>query len=124
MANDFKERLTEARNAENSGTLPDAAAIYEGLLKDEPHNEKILNRLMIIYRKLKAYKKEIGIINKAIKLQQQYYKPSSKPKGIIAELSNKLNLSTGLQNKKGDGYIPEAILKLNKRKEVVEKKLS
>ncbi len=80
---------------------------------------------MKLYRKSKDYKKELAIINKALKAYRAYYKtqqPAYSKK--IDELSARLNISLGLTDKKGSSlYEPEPLGKWNKRKIIVEKKL-
>ncbi len=114
--------LTEARNNELEGNLKNAVSSYEQILKEEPHNENILHRLMILYRKLKQPKKEIAIINKAIRLEENKYTPSRKPVGVAAEISKKINKMIGLSGKNGVISKPETIVRLEKRKEIVLKK--
>ena len=89
-------------------------------------NEYAYDRLMIIYRKNKEYKKEKAVIIKAIKAFEQFYKSTSKAprsKKIIL-LSKAFMKSTGLADKKGKLlYQKEPLARWNKRKVVVEKKL-
>ena len=57
----------EAINAELEEDLKRAATLYEQAIKEKPTDEFSYNRLMIVYRKLKQYKDELRVINKAIK---------------------------------------------------------
>jgi len=90
-----------------------AAAIktYEALLKKDELNVHAYNRLMIIYRKQKEYKKEAALIKKAIAAYEAFYKkhePSHSRK--VVTLSKALAKSTGLTGKTGKAlYDPEPI---------------
>ena len=114
-----------AKYMENEGNLAEAAKLYEVILKAHPGNEHSYNRLMMIYRKQKDFKKELKVINDGIKTFQELYTPSSvgKHKNIV-KLSKQLNMLTGLTDKKGKSlYDAEPIGKWKKRKQVVLKKL-
>ncbi len=103
-----------------------AVAAYEKLISENPLNEYAYDRLMIIYRKSKEYKKEKAIITRAIKAFEQFYKSASrisKSKKILS-LSKAFMKSTGLADNKGKLlYQKEPLARWNKRKKVVEKKL-
>lgn len=109
---------------EKEGEQEQAAAMYEKLLQKEPADQAILSRLMIISRRLKAYKKELGYINQAIKIyEQRYDRLKSKDVKVVA-LSKKLNRLLGHTDQRGKNLldIPE-VIKLKKRKAVVMKKM-
>ena len=119
--------IDSARAAESEGRLEDAAKIYEELFADEPLNETVANRLMIIYRKLKLYKKELKVINRGVKSFEAFYRSRNKHRKnkTIADLSSALSLKTELTDKKGNfAYEPEPIAKWKKRKLIVEKKIA
>ena len=59
--------LDKAKAFEASTDTERAAAAYEKAIKDNPLNEYAYDRLMIIYRKNKEYKKENAVIARAIK---------------------------------------------------------
>jgi tetratricopeptide (TPR) repeat protein len=116
-----------ARAAESEDRLEEAAKIYEEIFVQEPLNETVANRLMIIYRKLKLFKKELKVINKGVKSFEAFYRSRSRHRKnkAIAELSSALSIKTGLTDKKGNAaFEPEPIAKWKKRKLVVEKKLA
>lgn len=120
-----KSTIDKAKNAELGKDLSAAAELYEEAIKEDPLNEYAYDRLMIIYRKQKEYKKELKLINAAIKAYQQFYK-SHQHTGSkkIAEISKKLNRSFGLTDKKGNNlYQPEPIAGWEKRKAVVQKRI-
>lgn len=54
-----------------------AAKSYESILKKDDLNIHAYNRLMIVYRKLKEYKKEATLIRKAIAAYEAFYKKAS-----------------------------------------------
>jgi tetratricopeptide (TPR) repeat protein len=118
--------LDKAKEFEQQNELEKAAAAYEKVIGEHPLNEYAYDRLMIIYRKNKEYKKEKVVINKAIKAFEQFYKKASKPSSSkkIVSLSKVFMKSTGLADKKGKLlYQKEPLAKWNKRKTVVEKRL-
>jgi hypothetical protein len=87
------------------------------------------DRLMIHYRKEKAYKEELKVIKKGIATLQKFYTKLQRsslkkinPK--ITELSSKIGRSTGLLDKKGkEVYLPEPLPRWIKRQAVVEQKI-
>lgn len=119
----INELTDEAREAEN--TVPKAIELYNEILKRDPLNTNSYDRLMIIYRKEKDYKKELSIINSGIKAFENFYKAESgKPSKKVTEISQKLNKAFQLVDKKGVAlYNPEPIARWQKRKETVEKKI-
>jgi hypothetical protein len=120
------ELINDAKQAEENNELEQAAVLYEKVLQNDPIQQNVYDRLMIIYRKLKQYKLELKTINNGIKAYENYYKPKvrgAKAKKVEA-ISAALLRSTGLTDKKGNHlYDPEPIGKWKKRKLVVEKKL-
>ncbi|MEO5984840.1 MAG: hypothetical protein ABIP80_05005 [Ferruginibacter sp.] len=118
-----KEIITEAKTAEDSGQLETAAELYNQALQQDELNEYAYNRLMIIYRKKKDVKNELHIINTAIKAYKDFYASKKHITKNISAISNKLNKSFGLTDKKGNTlYTPEPIATWLKRKELIEKK--
>lgn len=97
--------------------------LEEAILKN-PLAEKVYNRLMILYRKEKNYKKELRLINAAIKAFENLYKSGKPGSKKIAEISEKLNRAFGLTDKKGN-VINELgpIAAWKKRKITVEKRI-
>lgn len=118
--------IDKAREFEQQNEPGKAAAVYEKAISENPLNERAYDRLMIIYRKNKEYKKERAVIGKAIKAFEQFYKSASKVSASkkIVSLSKAFMKSTGLADKKGKLlYQKEPLARWNKRKAVVEKKL-
>lgn len=119
--------LQQAEAAEKSGDLELAEKLYSKEINKKAFNASVYTRLMIIYRKQKKYKEELGIINKSLQHFKEYQNKKSSYKtnnAAIKKLSNSLNKSLGLTDKKGNFlYEPEPIPTWKKRKTTVEKKL-
>jgi hypothetical protein len=118
-----KDMLVIAKEAEGNGNTEAAIEEYEKVLKSDPLNENAYNRLMILYRKMKAVKKELNTINTAIRAYEQFYKSRSSKSKKIIDISSKLNKAVGLLDKKGQRiYEPEPIAGWRKRKDMLEKR--
>ena len=119
--------LKNAKELEKNGELEEAASLYEKVIKADPRRETAYNRLMIILRKQKKYKKELALLNKGIKAFKDRYE-SGKKKSIskkVEQISKALLKSTGLADKKGIPLFQnEPIGRWTKRKQIVEKKLN
>lgn len=114
----------DARKLEQDGDLKGAADIYVKLYRQSPQNSKALQRLIIVYRKLKNAAKELKYIDAAIKLQEQYYAKAKKADKLTTSISNKLNILLGHTDKKGKPIIkPDEILKLELRKMRLQNKM-
>ncbi len=119
----LKQTLTEGE-AEEKENISIAIKEYEEAIKKNALAEKAYDRLMIIYRKEKNYKKELRIITAGIKAFESFYRSKKSRSKKIADISQKLNRSFGFTDKKGNSlYDPEPIARWKKRKEVVEKKI-
>jgi tetratricopeptide (TPR) repeat protein len=118
-----KETIAQAKAAEEGEQPETAVEFYEQALQLDQLNEYAYNRLMIIYRKLKDKKKELQIINTAIKAYQKFYSSKKHTTKSIKAISDKLNKSFGLADTKGTAlYTPEPIATWQKRKELLERK--
>jgi hypothetical protein len=118
--------LKKVKEAEADAKEDPATGIkeYEEAIKKNALAEKAYDRLMIIYRKEKNYKKELRIIIAGIKAFETFYRSKKSRSKKIADISQKLNRSFGFTDKKGNTlYDPEPIARWKKRKEVVEKKI-
>jgi uncharacterized protein YciI len=60
------QQFEAARQLEKDSRLSDAAAIYQKLVDRDPVAQNVIERLLIIYRKLKDYHKELSVLNDAI----------------------------------------------------------
>jgi tetratricopeptide (TPR) repeat protein len=102
---------------EQEGDYKKAAAIYGKLLKQSSKKIKILERLLVVYRKLKDPVKELWSIDEAIKIYQQQYPLRQSNDRKISNLSKQLNKILGHTDKKGENMlVPPEIIKLEARK--------
>jgi tetratricopeptide (TPR) repeat protein len=121
----IKELLERARSHEAQGEYDRAIKIYTGIIKKKPLNEMAYNRLMILYRKLKDYQKEITIIDQAIdSFESEANGVKKLPADKVGKLSLSLGKLTGLIDKKGRSlYDPEPVASWKKRKILSQKRL-
>jgi hypothetical protein len=119
--NELTSQAMEAEKTDPSSAIE----IYNGILKTDPLQIRAYDRLMIIYRQEKNYKKELSVINSGIKTFEKFYKEqSAKRSKKISEISEKLNKAFHLVDKKGNAlYNPEPIDRWQRRRETVEKKM-
>ena len=120
-----RELLEQGRNLENDKNFAAAVGVYNSILKKKPLNEMAYTRLMIVYRKMKDYGKEIAIIDQAIKKFEEESGTNGKvAKGKIESLSLSLGKLTGLIDKKGKSvYDPEPLATWRKRRLMAQKRL-
>lgn len=67
-----------ARDQEQQKSYAEATRLYALVLKIDPLHIDASNRLMIVYRKLKAYRKEVAVITKAIAIHQKEVKKNQR----------------------------------------------
>ena len=125
---DKKQTVLRQAAAAQKNDAPELAEIlYKKLMNEKAFNPALYKKLMILYRKEKRYKDELGIIDKGLKHfeEQRANRSSHKKIGMgIRRISSRLNKSLGLINKSGrEIYEPEPIPEWRKRKEHVQKKL-
>lgn len=123
-----KELLKEARSQELEGKTNEAIKSYSLVISKDPLEANAYNRLMILYRKLKEYKKELAIIKQAIGAYEKDIKDDQltwkKANTKSAKLSLNLAKSMGLLNDKGlPVYEEPQIMTWRKRMETVQKKI-
>lgn len=119
----IKQKLEEASEEEEADSSI-AIKEYEEVIKADPLAEKTYDRLMILYRKEKYYKKELKLIDSGIKAFEKFYRSKKTGSKKIADISNKLNKSFGFTDKKGNAvYEPEPIAKWKKRRLTVDKRI-
>lgn len=127
----IKELLETARGYEKDGENDKAIKSYLAIIKKKPLQEIAYNRLMILYRKLREYQKEIAVIDQAIdafesgsnsgKKNNESRKQADR---MIGKLSLSLGKVTGLIDKKGKSlYDPEPVASWRKRKQLSQKRL-
>ena len=124
----YKYLVEKAQEAESREHLEEAVTFYQKAIKTEPSHELPQDRLMIIYRKQKNYKEELGVLNEGIQFFKGQHENKQKElvgaNKKIAQLSTAFMKSVGLKDKKGKNtYYPEPVPRWEKRKQVVEKKL-
>ena len=121
----IKEILEKARSYEAEAHYDKAIKLYSAIIKKKPMHETAYNRLMILYRKLKDYQKEITIIDQAVDLFESETRSGKKQAvGKIGKLSMSLGKLTGLIDKKGKSlYDPEPVASWKKRKLLAKKRL-
>lgn len=122
------ETLAQARQMEEEGDLNNAALHYSRLYDQSPGDRRIISRLLVVLRRMKAYKKEMQLINSVVKNYKEglvaKQKAWTKAHRSMARTSLSLARSLQLIDTKGipvsqDRYI----LTLLKRKAVVEQRL-
>jgi len=97
---------------------------YENILKKDPKDQKAYERLMVLYRQQKEYKKELQTINRAIKTFEELYRSKKSPDKKVNSISNQLNKALGLTDKKGKILFEQKPLSTwKKRRETVLKKI-
>lgn len=101
----FAELMATARQMEMEGSMPDAERIYLRMIESDTLNVEAYNRLLVIYRKQKAYRKELAMVNKAIKTYEENFLQKQKKwvaaNKKAARISRLLAKGLGLINKKG-----------------------
>ena len=112
-----------ARLLEQQGDYKKAASTYEKLLKQSSKKIKILERLLVVYRRLNDREKEIRAIDTAINIHQQQYPIKESSDKKISTLSKQLNKLLGHTDKKGKSMlVPPEISQLQLRKTRLLKK--
>lgn len=113
----------DAQALEQKGELKDAIALYEKLLKQSPSNLRIIQRLLILFRKINNVKKELYYIDTAIKIHEKKYIPKQTLNKKATTLSNQLNKMLGHTDKKGQAiFVTDDVVKLQQRKARLLKK--
>jgi tetratricopeptide (TPR) repeat protein len=54
------------------GRLPEAAEVYQRMFNQDPKDLVTVRQLLILYRKLKEYRKELAVINAVMAAQDSY----------------------------------------------------
>jgi tetratricopeptide (TPR) repeat protein len=129
IAKSYKELLHHAKEAEQASDIEKAIQYYEKATRLEPLEPFAYNRLMIIYRKEKNYTAELNTINKGLekfltekKLREKSFNTKHKQAARLSK--SLLKALTPSNSKKEDIEHFEPINSWNKRKGVVEQKLS
>lgn len=120
-----KDLLAMARQAEAEGKVQDATELYRVLIRKNDLEAAYYSRLMILYRKQKDYRAEMDIIEKGMRVFDNYFR-SRAERSIGNHKAQVRRLSAALLKKTGLGagqYLPEPLSTWKKRKEQVEKRL-
>lgn len=114
---------------EKNSQLSEAAAIYQKIFGRDPNNQKAMDRLLVIYRKLKDYQKELAVLNQAIEAYKEGQKAArdkwihSHPQAASASRSMLRQMG-----KEGDSVLglgaPPIIERWIKRKDLVTGKIT
>ena len=126
VADDDNDWKASARLLEQEGNNEKAIHLYESILKKHSRDAYIYDRLMILHRKEKAYKKELSLITTAIGKFTDLLQPGKNVHSKkVATLSKSILHSVGLTDKKGIAlYQPQPIARWEKRKKTVKQKLT
>ena len=112
-------------NLIEKGALKAAAFIYRLLYKQSPKKLKLINRLIIVYRKLKNGVNEIKYFDTAIQIQAEYYSGRKNADKITIAISKRLNFLLVHTDKKGKSvYKPDEIIKLEMRKKRLQARIT
>jgi len=111
--------------------LPEDIALYKQQTESGTVDPLPYDRLMIYYRKQKEYKKELSLINRALKVfsdklkrQTDQLVEAARSRATIKKLSDKISKFSGLTDKKGNPkYLPEPLARWTKRKHTVQQKI-
>jgi hypothetical protein len=117
--------LEETRNLEKEDKEM-AVKEYKRIASAYPLSEQVYDRLMILFRQLKMPKEEMFWIDKAIGVfENKFGKNAARPKAKVVTISKSIIRSLGLSDKKGRLlYQPQPIARWEKRKHLLQKKLS
>lgn len=129
MSKSFRDRVAKARQLEQDGQFTEAAGIYQQLFDADPRNQEVLDRLLVIYRKQKEYRKELKVIDAAIAAFEQQEKAfrdkwlKAHPKAASAGRSILRQLERGGGEAYAQGEDP-VVSRWRKRRALVEKRIT
>src|ERR1700743_113133 len=61
-----KDALADARKHEQVGHLDAAAELYQQMVDEDPANRDAVRRLLMVYRRVKQYSKELSVVETAL----------------------------------------------------------
>ena len=122
-----REMLTAGKRLEQGGQLSEAAAVYQKMVDGESDNQEAVERLLVVYRKLKEYGKELAVIDAVLKgyeqqnkaSQEKWIKEHPKAAGMGKAIFRQLG-GTGASGLGTDA----AVNRLLKRKMFVQKRIA
>jgi uncharacterized protein YciI len=121
-----RQMMLRGRELESVDRFQEAAAVYQSLFDRDSSNPDVVDRLLIVYRKLKEYRKELDVIDRTLAAFQERDKTAQQqwltahPKAAAAGKAVLRNLGGRQYSAFGADPI---VNRLQKRKEIVEKKL-
>ncbi|HTI10659.1 MAG TPA: YciI family protein [Puia sp.] len=121
-----RELFAEGQRSERAGQPEGAAAAYQKAVDVDPGNQEAVGRLLVLYRRMKDYRKELAVIKAALGAIEQRGK-AAQEKWIsghpgAAKLGRQVLRSLG--NETASAYGASAVAeKLLKRKVFVEKRI-
>jgi uncharacterized protein YciI len=121
-----REMVAEGRRLEQAGDLPEAAAVYQKAVDHDGGDQEAVGRLLVVYRKLKEYGKELTVIKEALSaleqrdkaLQDKWIQAHPKAAGVGRAMFRKLG-GAGASTSGADPVVNGLL----KRKAFVEKRL-
>ena len=121
----MKEQLpVKLKRSADEMAMVGTTAYYHNILKQHPKDQQAYERLMVLYRQQKEYKKELQVIDTALKIFAGLYAPKKASGKKIRTISDQLNKALGLVDKKGKAvYEPKPLSTWRKRRETVLKKI-
>ena len=127
MIKNTKEMIAGGRRLEQAGELSEAAEVYQKVVDHDGGNQDAVGRLLVVYRKLKEYAKELTVIKGALSafeqrdkaLQEKWIRAHPKAAGAGRAMFRKLG-GTGASTSGADAVVNGLL----KRKVFVEKRLA
>jgi len=119
-----KKLFDEGVRLEKAGELEDAAVAYQRVVDADPGSQEAVGRLVVVYRKLKEYGKELRVIDAALEAVEQRDKEAQqkwiKAHPGAARLGKEVLRTLGGERMTAYGTDP-MVEKLLRRKAVLEK---
>ncbi|WP_343690054.1 hypothetical protein [Chitinophaga sp.] len=118
----------QARTLEQNDEPGQAITIYQRLHNQVPDDRRVISRMLVLYRKLKNYKKELQLIDSTIRQNKEAILANRnawvKANKKIAKINLALGRSLKILDVKGLPLLEEPFISsLKKRKTVVRKRL-
>lgn len=115
------------REAESEADFQTALQFYQKAAKALPDAALPHERIMIVYRKQKAYRKELDFINKVLTSFEEKYRKRIHPKHLTPQqlrLTRRLAIALDVADKKGGAlYAPQPVPRWRTRKVNLMKKM-
>ena len=121
----YRNLRTKAVEFKAGGKLREAAEVYQKMFDQDPKDLVTMRQLLILYRKLKEYRKELAVIDGVLAEQERHLKDqqgewmSGHPRAAKAARS----LLRSFEAKGEEVHDDPQIAALKKRKETVRKKM-